>query len=703
MQAPVPAVGGLARRARHRRGGRRARVQQHRTARGARRAPGTVAPWRGMTGASLFLLLPVAVVQSSPADLTVVNSLGPVRANETVVSFAPNYLPTTQNGDTKVKLCTASAGCHEPQIIQVADGVVHWVLDAPTDQYSYSLCLGSTCGPPAHLNHAELMWHQCVGISEAAANPAAGNGLRCAPGGVIRLFGKGLAFDGPHCAAYSPYVRGAGKQHEISLAYLRLTRTLQGVASSTEAPIELASATASCYDATFVLPNTLAPGSYSLEVKSNLPSATWQVARDPDQRTLAIAEPPVQQCDSSGKTFTASTVTSLRQAFASAAARKGGATVVVKGTITLENADVLTVPNCTVLQGIEGESGEKRVSAATGKLRWMPHGGALGVDCGMKNTYLVEVAGTGITVQDLAIEAVALRGCTGLVGAKQSVGLTLRNLNVTAFASMQTQAVFVPIISLRSAANFLVEGSTFLHCGNNTPGDAHAGVNAPILEVAASTDGVIQNNLWMVGLSGWHLDQSVHIVMESNTFTGFFDDDVKRPLPNFDGSFWFSSYGQGPFPGAGRFFYANTTQNERPHSKPQVGGGESFTLDGGNSGGYYGRIKEIVAANDSSSLLTLSGTPCWKTVGGYSLENCTLPAAPGKTGHAVQIIQVSLSQISDFPICHLSQQSSPRNLSRVCNVREIWRVVTQRFARHCSAWLFVCRVPAKVSGGVWLG
>lgn len=538
----------------------------------------------------------------------------------------------------KVKLCTSTADCRELQTARHAIGIVHWVLDAPTDQYNYSLCVGSACGPPAQLNHAELMWHQCVGSSETVnTTAAAGNGLRCAPGGVLRLFGKGLAFTGSRCATYSPYVHSEGQQQNTTtLAYLRLT--LDDSASSTGAPIELTSTTASCYDATFTLPASLAPGSYTLEVKSNLPSATWQVARDPDQRTLPVAEHRTHQCDSGGKTFTARSATSLKQALASAAARNGGATVVVEGTITLGIADMLTVANCTVLQGADGERTGGEEHESTARLQWVARGDALGMDCGMRNTYLIGVAGEAITVQDLAILAVGLRGCTGIVGAQQSSGLTLRNLNITAFASMHTQAVFAPPISLRSATNFLIEGSTFLHCGNNTPGDAHAGVNTPILDIAVSNNGVIRNNLWMVGLSGWHIDTSVHIIMESNTFTGYFDNDVNRPLPNFDGSFWFSSYSQGPFPGAGRFFYGNTTQNERPHSKPQLGGGESFTLDGGNSGGYYGRIDKIAPAPDSSTFL-LEGTPCWKTAwGSYRIENCTLPDAPGKTGHAVQII-----------------------------------------------------------------
>jgi hypothetical protein len=117
--------------------------------------------------------------------------------------------------------------------------------------------------------------------------------------------------------------------------------------------------------------------------------------------------------------------------------------------------------------------------------------------------------------------------------------------------------------------------------GNNTPGGGHAGVNSPIAVISSSNDGVIRDNVWQVGLSGWHIDRSWHIIQESNVYTGYLSNDPTRPLPNFDGSFWFSSYGQGPFPGAGRFFYGNTTQNERPHTKPQVcvggraGGGEA--------------------------------------------------------------------------------------------------------------------------------
>ena len=93
---------------------------------------------------------------------------------------------------------------------------------------------------------------------------------------------------------------------------------------------------------------------------------------------------------------------------------------------------------------------------------------------------------------------------------------------------------------------------------------------------------------------------------------------------------------QGPFPGAGRFFYANTTQNERPHTKPQVGGGESFTLDGGNDGGYFGKILPTTDFATDPAQLALAGDVCWQHIGGYTRLNCS--TTPKTTGHAVVVL-----------------------------------------------------------------
>jgi hypothetical protein len=94
-----------------------------------------------------------------------------------------------------------------------------------------------------------------------------------------------------------------------------------------------------------------------------------------------------------------------------------------------------------------------------------------------------------------------------------------------------------------------------------------------------------------------------------------------------------------PFPGAGRFFLANNTQNERQHTKPQVGGGESFTLDGGNDGGYFGKL----AATTGGDLLTTAADVCWLHIGGYTPANCSTQVDKrwpgGKTGHALVILE----------------------------------------------------------------
>jgi hypothetical protein len=144
----------------------------------------------------------------------------------------------------------------------------------------------------------------------------------------------------------------------------------------------------------------------------------------------------------------------------------------------------------------------------------------------------------------------------------------------------------------------------------------------------------------MVGLEGWHLDKSFHIVDEGNVYTGYFENDARRPLPGMDGAFWFSSYGQGAFPGAGRFFLANNTQNERPHSKPQVGGGESFTLDGGTDGGYFGKLAAVSSGGGS---LTTAADVCWLHIGGHTPANCSTLVSSrwpgGKTGHALVILE----------------------------------------------------------------
>lgn len=526
----------------------------------------------------LLLALPTVVFCQSSSDVTVINSLGPVLPNETVVSIVPNFDPAHEAGSVSVVI---DRGGHSgpsqetassPPVLQQAAGVVHWLNDAAElDQIGYRLCQGpngTQCGPLAKVNVAELWWAQCVGVAQGPSAPD--NGLRCAAGTVLRLFGKSLAFEGGSCAPYVPHAHGAAVRPPAKPLHVRLNSTSGEQSQS----VELASTSQSCWDATFVLPDAgMKPGNYTLEVKGNLPSSTWEQARDPDQRTLVVA--PAVACSADSKVTTVTSVASLHAALADAKTRKGGATIIVAGALEFKQEGSgafpsIVLPQCTVLKGSDHEQS---------KLRWVGVGGSLGVDCGRKNTPLIgpDPAGGGTaTVANLAIEAVALQGCSGVLGTSSGSGFSLQNLNVSMYADMRKSSVFASAVSVRNAKHLLIENcvptplvhiaplclclsfvsglhinsadQVFLHCGNNTPGDAHAGVNSPILDLGSTSDSVIRNNMWQVGLSGWHIDESWHIVQESNVFTGYFENDKSRPLPNFDGSFWFSSYGQVRFP-----------------------------------------------------------------------------------------------------------------------------------------------------------
>jgi hypothetical protein len=581
-----------------------------------------------MLSLSLALLSLELVGAASSPNLAVVTSLDPVLPNETAVSIIPGLVEPAN--------ATIEISGRNISPLRVAPGIVHWILpaDLQLDEYNYTICNKNSakCSPATRLNAAQLWWKQCVGLTAKAATSASPtlNGLACSPGiSVLRIFGKGLSYDGGRCSSYHPYAAAVPSPRADTCTQLRLM--------STSGTVVLEAETQSCYDATFALPASLAPGSYTIELKSNLPSASWTAARDPDQRILKVldkehahsgvhyacapeATPPIVAKDR----------TELFAAINTARTRKGGASVqITGGAILMRDTDTLVIPECVVLHG-----------AGVGKTRLIwPDLTAHCPNHGQNKPLIgPDPAGAGVaTVSDFSIVAVPVKGCGAVVGVTSGTGFTLRRMNISMLGDMRTPYVFASLIQVSNANNFLIEDSSFLHCGNNAPGDAHAGVNSPIFSVASSSDGVVRNNLWQVGLSGWHLDKSWHIDMESNTYTGYFDNDMKRPLPNFDGSFWFSSYGQGPFPGAGRFFYANTTQNERAHTKPQVGGGESFTLDGGNDGGYFGAIASI----QNGTSFTVAGDVCWRHVGGYSPDNCsTAPAVPGgKTGHAAVVLE----------------------------------------------------------------
>ena len=363
----------------------------------------------------------------------VIESLGPVLPNETVVSVVPGFgpnqlalLPTNNSAVDLVSLCNpAGNGCRGVAPLRVSEGYVHWVLppSSPLDEYSY--WVGG--GKQASLNHAQLWWSQCV---DGDRLPAAGgtaaastNGMACAGGGVLRLFGKGLAFSAGSCAPYVPYTypAPAARTGRASPPATQIRLTPVAVPSGGRAravavaAVVVAAARQSCYDASFLLPRTLPAGDYTLEVKSNLPSATWQRARDPDQHTVTLAGEDLRRphgagarlkapCDTRGKVFPAHDRASLLAALAAAGARRGGGTVSVAAaaSVELDPTDALVLPECTTLSGGAG--------ASRATLVWKASPGAPGTNCAGHGKPLIstDTHGAGVgTVEDLNVVASA--------------------------------------------------------------------------------------------------------------------------------------------------------------------------------------------------------------------------------------------------------------------------------------------------------
>ena len=267
--------------------------------------------------------------------------------------------------------------------ITVGGGFVHWVLpptatarDEVADECLYQVCtntsssptnsITTTCTPPAKLNAPEVHWAQCLSVGATGGQPTTPNnvstnwinGLACVPGlSTLRVFGKGLAFDTTgDCAAYHALEHRSLPVKSDSAVEIRLTP----IDSDGDDPQILSATTQSCYDATFDLPNDLAVGDYLMEFKSNLPSATWVTARDPDQHSFTVYSPIVpfssmtEPCAPYGNVHTVTDRDSLLQVLSSLAgdqSGRGGTIQLSPGIYEMELGDSLTIPQCVVVQG----------------------------------------------------------------------------------------------------------------------------------------------------------------------------------------------------------------------------------------------------------------------------------------------------------------------------------------------------------------
>ena len=171
----------------------------------------------GGTAATATALAPVRVIHGAAHDLRY-RAAAPGRAAFVARALAREHVgaaararPVAGADVTPVTVRILdgepTAAAADRPVLRQAAGVVHWLNNnTELDQLNYTLCVDGACGPPTKLNAAELWWHQCVGSSRSVPQP--NNGLVCAAGGVLRIFGRALAFESGHCARYKPYVHG---------------------------------------------------------------------------------------------------------------------------------------------------------------------------------------------------------------------------------------------------------------------------------------------------------------------------------------------------------------------------------------------------------------------------------------------------------------------------------------------------------------
>ena len=296
-------------------------------------------------------------------------------------------------------------------------------------------CVGTSTSPASR--HGADQYTEPVPPGNVIPIPVWANGLECTAGiSMLRLFGKGFAYDSfesdgdnvasaagsgstGKCAPYTPYnlhrppnvpkitlARAKGERAAKLVAnvdadsapsptQIRLTPTsARGRVSAPPPPTStaegatiLAAAAQSCYDASFKLPSSLQGGTYTVELKSNLPNATWMLPADPDQHTVTIykemagivaqhhAQPHTNAAAASmpnsaptlastlencyankndDKVYSAGDRPSLLAALATAKTNGGGGTIkLAHGVIEMEASDMLIVPDCTVAQRLK--------------------------------------------------------------------------------------------------------------------------------------------------------------------------------------------------------------------------------------------------------------------------------------------------------------------------------------------------------------
>jgi hypothetical protein len=264
-------------------------------------------------------------------------------------------LYAVKSGDVSVQLySSATAAPFSAPVLQITNDSVQFALpEIPTQTWLFKVCGGSNssaidCTPLASLNQADPLWTSC----EASAG--------CASGGVIRVFGRQLAFDGNSCTRY----HASAQLGSASKTQLRLI--------SSAGTFNLLAATQSCYSATFKIPAeaTLPLGVYSLSVKNGLQGSTFTEPAETDQKLLQIVS--VSSLAMGSKLFPVSAGAGgrvqLLKAIDAAAAHAGGGVVQLgAGIYEMKASDTLVMHDGVTLRGAgAGMGGASATSSAAG-------------------------------------------------------------------------------------------------------------------------------------------------------------------------------------------------------------------------------------------------------------------------------------------------------------------------------------------------
>ena len=266
------------------------------------------------------------------------------------------------------------------------------------EQWQLQLCTGvhgqTTCTPPTYIFEPNLMWYTCE--SSAGA-------VDCAPGSMLRVFGRQLSYHGADCRRHNstqPAAPGLELQLRLTPAASSAVNTRGGKITGGSGSVVIKAEAESCHSASFTLPgpDVLVPGSaYRIELANVVGGhrGAFTVPKETDVQTLRLQ----RQTPRGAKVFSPSarTLAAVMSALSAAAANPGGGVVQLEaGVYSFAAPDTLVVGDGVTLQGM-GRSQTTlqwaRQTPSTGTIR--KH---LGMIHGANTTH-------GWTLQDLSVIA----------------------------------------------------------------------------------------------------------------------------------------------------------------------------------------------------------------------------------------------------------------------------------------------------------